>query len=61
MSQQISYDTSPAALPARVTRGTASAGADALAKQKLRQLADAARQQRKGGQGSKDILSELLG
>jgi hypothetical protein len=53
MSQQVGYGTSPTVLPARITR---SHGADAAAKEKLRQMA-----RPRGGGAQKDILMEMLG
>ena len=55
MSQQVGYDPSPTVVPARVTR---SNGADAAAKEKLRQMA---RLRGPAQKDKTDILMEMLG
>ncbi|GAB4819529.1 hypothetical protein N2152v2_006575 [Parachlorella kessleri] len=55
MSQQVGYDTSPTVVPARVTR---SNGADAAAKEKLRQLA---RLRGPAQKNKTDVLMAMLG
>lgn len=57
MSQQVGYEASPTLLPARITTRSAANSADMAAKQRLRQMADAAAKQR--GTRSKDILTEM--